>query len=455
MGCFDIRIEVCGPNEAIVISGVFHGNKPTMIVGGRAIVFPCIQTIQRLSLNTITIVITSPTVYTAQGVPISVTGVAQVKISSHEELLANAIEQFGNKDDEEIAFVARETLEGHQRAIMGQMTVEEIFRDRKTFSGKIAKKILKFVKVSLRFEILRIFPGRVFEACNKDLASMGIMVISYTVKEVHDDVGYLTSLGQSRTAEIHRDARVGEAKAQMESQVAEAKAEEQRLESRLKNDAEIAKFKRDFEFCKAQYDVEVNTARAEAALAEDLQSAIMRQKIIEEKTQVNVIERKQEIEVAEHEIFRVEKELEWQMEKPAEAEKFELETIAQAQKQREILEAEAESEAITMKGDAQAFAIEAKAKAEAEQMAKKADAWNEYGKAALMDMMMKMMPEVASEVAQPLANAKKITMISDNNSDIGAFKMAKEVMDIMSDIPGAVKNMTGVDIMDQMANRRS
>ena len=153
MGCFDIRIEVCGPNEAIVISGVFHGNKPTMIVGGRAIVFPCIQTIQRLSLNTITIVITSPTVYTAQGVPISVTGVAQVKISSHEELLANAIEQFGNKDDEEIAFVARETLEGHQRAIMGQMTVEEIFRDRKTFSGKIAKKILKFVKVlwDLRF----------------------------------------------------------------------------------------------------------------------------------------------------------------------------------------------------------------------------------------------------------------------------------------------------------------
>merc|ERR1712024_76928 len=116
------------------------------------------------------------------------------------------------------------------------------------------------------------------------------------------------------------------------------------------------------------------------------------------------------------------------------------------QKQKCILEAEAEAEAIALKGDAKAFAVEAKAKAEAEQMAKKADAWNEYGKAALMDMMMKMMPEVASEVAQPLANAKKITMISDNNSDIGAFKMAKEVMDIMSDIPGAVKNMTGVDI---------
>merc|ERR1711874_926043 len=136
---------------------------------------------------------------------------------------------------------------------------------------------------------------------------------------------------------------------------------------------------------------------------------------------------------------------------PADAEKYKSEIIADANKKKAILEAGAQAEAIAMKGDAQAFAIEAKAKAEAEQMAKKADAWNEYGKAALMDMMMKMMPEVASEVAQPLANAKKITMISDNNSDIGAFKMAKEVMDIMSDIPGAVKNMTGVDIMDQMA----
>ena len=103
---------------------------------------------------------------------------------------------------------------------------------------KNSKKILDANKIDLK---ILIFPGRVFEACNKDLASMGIMVISYTVKEVHDDVGYLTSLGQSRTAEIHRDARVGEAKAQMESQVAEAKAEEQRLESRLKNDTKLKK----------------------------------------------------------------------------------------------------------------------------------------------------------------------------------------------------------------------
>ena len=93
----------------------------------------------------------------------------------------------------------------------------------------------------------------------------------------------------------------------------------------------------------------------------------------------------------EQEIQRKEKELDSKIRKPAEAEKFKLETIAEAQKQKCILEAEAEAEAIALKGDAKAFAVEAKAKAEAEQMAKKADAWNEYGKAALMDMMLKVL----------------------------------------------------------------
>merc|ERR1712029_800153 len=150
----------------------------------------------------------------------------------------------------------------------------------------------------------------------------------------------------------------------------------------------------------------------------------------------------------EQEIQRKEKELDSKIRKPAEAEKFKLETIAEAQKQKCILEAEAEAEA-------KAFAVEAKAKAEAEQMAKKADAWNEYGKAALMDMMLKMMPKVAAEVAAPLSKANKITMISDSNSDIGASKLTKEVLDIMSAIPDTVHKMTGVDISTQMNERRS
>merc|ERR1711881_681950 len=220
------------------------------------------------------------------------------------------------------------------------------------------------------------------------------------------------------------------------------------MEAQLKNETDIAKFKRDYDFKKAGYDVETNTAKATADLAYSLQAAVMQQRIKEEETQVKVIERMQEIELQEQEIQRKEKELESKVRQPAEAEKFKLEKIAEANKLKSVLEAEAEAEAIQLKGDAKAFAIEAKA--EAEQMAKKADAWNEYEKAALMDMMLKMLPKVANEIATPLAKAKKITMISDGQSDIGASKLTQEVLQIMGAIPDTVSKMTGVDIAKQM-----
>merc|ERR1712038_1221679 len=184
--CFDIGIVTCGPNEALVISGMFQGGKPTFISGGRAIVCPCIQTVQRIPLNTMTLEVHSPRVYTSQGVPISVIGTAQVKINgSKTEMLEYAAEQFGGKPPHEILRICLETMEGHQRAIMG---------------------------------------------------NMGISVISYTLKDIRDEVGYLASLGQARTAQVKRDALIGEAEAKRDSGIEEAKAEEQRMEAKLKND---------------------------------------------------------------------------------------------------------------------------------------------------------------------------------------------------------------------------
>jgi flotillin len=428
--CFDMGVVTCGPNEALIISGMFFGPEPSMIVGGRALVCPCIQRVQRIPLSTMTLVVQSPRVYTSQGVPISVTGVAQVKINgSNDEMLRAAAEQFGDKTEEEISAVAHETLEGHQRAIMGNMTVEEIYRDRKTFSGKV------------------------FEVASTDLLNMGVMVISYTLKDIHDDVGYLKALGQARTAEVQRDARIGEATAQMQSTMAEAKAEMERMESKLLNETEIARSKRDFDLKKASYDVEVNTARAEAELAYSLQAAIMQQKIKEQDMQVKVIERMQEIEIQQQEIQRKERELDSRIRKPAEAEKYKMEKIAEAQRLRTVLEAEAEAESIALKGEAEAFAIEAKAKAEAEQMAKKADAWGEYEKAALMDMILKVLPNLAAEVAAPLSKANKITMVSDGTSEVGASKLTGEILDIMARIPESVSLMTGFDMKKQMSQK--
>ncbi|KRF98019.1 uncharacterized protein Dwil_GK21951, isoform D [Drosophila willistoni] len=422
----------CGPNEALVVSGCCY-MKPLLVPGGRAFVWPTIQQVQRISLNTMTLQVESPCVYTSQGVPISVTGIAQVKVQGqNEDMLLTACEQFLGKSESEINHIALVTLEGHQRAIMGSMTVEEIYKDRKKFSKQV------------------------FEVASSDLANMGITVVSYTIKDLRDEEGaskgYLKSLGMARTAEVKRDARIGEAEARAEAHIKEAIAEEQRMAARFLNDTDIAKAQRDFELKKAAYDVEVQTKKAEAEMAYELQAAKTKQRIKEEQMQVKVIERTQEIAVQEQEIKRREQELEATVRRPAEAEKYRLEKLAEANKQRVVMEAEAEAESIKIRGEAEAFAIAAKAKAEAEQMAQKAEAYREYREAAMVEMLLETLPKVAAEVAAPLSQAKKITMVSSGQGDVGAAKLTGEVLQIVNKVPELVKNITGVDIARVRSN---
>lgn len=389
--------------------------------------WPVIQKLQRLSLNTMTLTIESPNVYTQMGVAISVTGIAQVKVQGgNDKLLQAACELFLGKSEKDIRRVALETLEGHQRAIMGCMTVEDIYKDRKKFSKAV------------------------FEVASTDLVNMGIYVVSYTLKDIRDEEEYLLNLGKKRTAEVKRDGRIGEAEAQMDSGIKEALAEEKRMESRFANDIEIAKSQRDFELKKAAYDMEVQTKKASADLAYQLQAAKTKQRIREENMQVTVIERSQQIQVQEQEINRRERELDAQVRKPAEAEKYRLEKLAEANRMRIVMEAEAEAEAIRMKGEAEAYAIEAKAKAEAEQMAKKADAWKDYQDAAMIDMVLNTLPKIAAEISAPLTNARKVTMVSSGKGEVGAMKLTNEVMGIMEKLPSVVENLTGINIAKSM-----
>jgi flotillin len=410
---------VCGPNEALVVSGCCH-SRPLMVPGGRVFVWPVIQKVQKISLNTMTLTIESPRVYTQQGVPISVTGIAQVKIQGQNaDMLRAACEQFLGKSDDEIMNVARETLEGHQRAIMASMTVEEIYKNRKKFSKKV------------------------FEVASSDLVDMGFTVVSYTIKDISDEEGYLKALGLARTAEVKRDARIGEAEARRDALIKEALAEEERMAARYVNDAEIAKAQRDFELKKAAYDMEVFTKKAESDLSFNLQAAKTRQKIKEEQMQIKVVERTQEIQVQEQEILRREKELEATVRRPAEAEKFKLEKLAEAHRNKVIMEAEAEAEALKLRGEAEAFAVEAKAKAEAEQMAKKANAYKEYDSAAKIDMVLETLPKVAAEVAAPLAQCNRVVMVSQGDGQIGAGKLTGEVLDIITKVHLTVAQLTG------------
>uniref|UniRef100_A0A8C4DLB1 Flotillin n=1 Tax=Dicentrarchus labrax TaxID=13489 RepID=A0A8C4DLB1_DICLA len=412
----------CGPNEAMVVSG-FGRSPPLMIAGGRVFVLPCIQKIQRITLNTLTLNVKSDKVYTRHGVPISVTGIAQVKIQGqNKEMLATACQMFMGKSEGEIATIALETLEGHQRAIIAHLTVEEIYQDRKKFSEQV------------------------FKVASSDLVNMGIGVVSYTLKDVHDDQDYLHSLGKARTAQVQKDARIGEAQYKRDAVMREAHAMQEKVSAQYKNEIEMAKAQRDYELKKAAYDVEVNTKKAESEMAYQLQVAKTKQRIEEEKMQVQVVERTQQITLQEQEITRKEKELEAKIKKPAEAEKYRLERLAEASRLQLIMEAEAEAESIRMKGEAEAFALEAKGRAEAEQMAKKAEAFKQYKDGAMVDMLLEKLPLMAEEISKPLSAANKVTMISSGGSEVGAAKLAGEVLEIMTRLPSAVEKLTGINI---------
>uniref|UniRef100_A0A8B9WXE2 Flotillin n=1 Tax=Bos mutus grunniens TaxID=30521 RepID=A0A8B9WXE2_BOSMU len=401
----------------------FCRSPPVMVAGGRVFVLPCIQQIQRISLNTLTLNVKSEKVYTRHGVPISVTGIAQVKIQGqNKEMLAAACQMFLGKTEAEIAHIALETLEGHQRAIMAHMTVEEIYKDRQKFSEQV------------------------FKVASSDLVNMGISVVSYTLKDIHDDQDYLHSLGKARTAQVQKDARIGEAEAKRDAGIREAKAKQEKVSAQYLSEIEMAKAQRDYELKKAAYDIEVNTRRAQADLAYQLQVAKTKQQIEEQRVQVQVVERAQQVAVQEQEIARREKELEARVRKPAEAERYKLERLAEAEKSQLIMQAEAEAEAVRMRGEAEAFAIGARARAEAEQMAKKAEAFQLYQEAAQLDMLLEKLPQVAEEISGPLTSANKITLVSSGSGAMGAAKVTGEVLDILSRLPESVERLTGVSI---------
>ncbi|EFB13087.1 hypothetical protein PANDA_018957, partial [Ailuropoda melanoleuca] len=409
----------CGPNEAMVVSG-FCRSPPVMVAGGRVFVLPCIQQIQRISLNTLTLNVKSEKVYTRHGVPISVTGIAQVKIQGqNKEMLAAACQMFLGKTEAEIAHIALETLEGHQRAIMAHMTVEEIYKDRQKFSEQV------------------------FKVASSDLVNMGISVVSYTLKDIHDDQDYLHSLGKARTAQVQKDARIGEAEAKRDAGIREAKAKQEKVSAQYLSEIEMAKAQRDYELKKAAYDIEVNTRRAQADLAYQLQVAKTKQQIEEQRVQVQVVERAQQVAVQEQEIARREKELEARVRKPAEAERYKLERLAEAEKSQLIMQAEAEAESVRVSAE---VALGLWTRAEAEQMAKKAEAFQLYQEAAQLDMLLEKLPQVAEEISGPLTSANKITLVSSGGGTVGAAKVTGEVLDILSRLPESVERLTGVSI---------
>ncbi|MFL0551338.1 flotillin family protein [Enterococcus hirae] len=449
---FVAKYQTAKPDEALIISGSYLGsknvhadesnNKIKIVRGGGAFVLPVFQRSNRISLLSSKLDVSTPEVYTEQGVPVMCDGTSIIKIGSSVEEIATAAEQFLGKTREELENEAREVLEGHLRSILGSMTVEEIYQNRDKFSQSVQ------------------------EVASVDLAKMGLIIVSFTIKEVRDKNGYLDSLGKPRIAQVKRDADIAEAEALKETRIKKAEAEKDSQAAELQRQTEIAESIKEKELKLASYKQEQDIAKAKADQAYNLESARAQQHVVEQEMEVKVIERQKQIELEEKEIIRREKQYDSEVKKKADADRYAKEQEAQAQKVKEVTEAEAEQfrvEALAqaeanktrLAGQAEAEATLAKGAAEAEAKAKIADAFKEYGEAAVLSMVIEMLPQLMKEAAQPLGNIEKISVVDTSNGSSengGANRVTNYATNLLASIQETLKETTGLDIKDIIEN---
>merc|ERR1712001_820763 len=343
------------------------------------------------------------------------------KVMNSPELLQTASEQFLGKRPDEMMDTILQTLEGHLRAILGTMTVEEIYRDREQFALKVR------------------------EVASPDVGKMGIEILSFTIKDVFDNVNYLGSLGKTQTEIVKRDAKIGIAEANRDAGIKEAECEKAAEDVKFQTDTKIEDDKRAFKLKQANFIKEVNTAQAEAELAYILEVAKLQQNIRTEQIKVQVVERKKQIEIEEQEIKRKEKELTSSVKLPAEAQAYKTQIIAEGQRTQVVEAARAEAEKVRLVGAAEAKSIEAIGKAEAEAMKLKARAYKDYGDAAVMALVLEALPKIAAEVAAPLGKTDEIVLLG------GADRTTTEVNKLLGQLPPAIQALTGVDLTGALA----
>ncbi len=437
------RYKKVGPNQVMVISGRKYKIKtPDGRVdevgfrirrGGGAFILPLIEKVDLLSLEIMTLDITTPEVYTMPGVPIIVDGVAQVKIGGDERSIRTASEQFLGKTPDQIKDIALQTVEGHLRAIVGTMTVEDIYKNRDQFASSVQ------------------------EVAVSDMANMGLQIVSFTLKDIRDQHGYLEALGKPRTAEVKRDAVIAQAEADRDATIKSAQARQAGDIAKYSAETQIAEAQKNYLLQKASFDASTNEAKAQADLAYDLQRFKTNQSLKREEVQVSVVEKEQQIVVQEREILRREKELEATIKRQADAERYRVQTEAEANRFKYEAEARGQAEAQRAKGLAQADVVKAtgsaeadviamKGSSEAEAMAKKAASWKEYNQAAVIQLVLQSLPEIAKAVAEPLSKTDSITIVNTGDAGAGAAKVTQDVANIMAQLPPIVESLSGIDL---------
>ena len=452
------RYKKVPPDRAMVVYGRKQiGKKGYQVIsGGAKFIYPIIESYEFLPLDVRTLDVNVNDIVTdvaRSGAKVNIKTVAQVKVSSDPATMDTAAEHLLHKSDSEINEIAMKTLEGHVRGVCATLTVELINSDRDAISSQIQTMAAA------------------------DLKNMGIDIRSFVIRDLEDEHGYLDALGVKKTEEVKRDARVGKANANREATIQEAKAAMEGEQANASAEANVAVYHRDRDITRQKAEAEVERERANREISFSIQDATRRQELVVEERIIDIKDKEKQVEVMQQEVRRKEQEQTAEQVVPARAHADAMAAEADGEKRRAIITSEgekqkliliaegekerlskvalgqaekirqegtAEADIIRLKGEAEAYAIRAKGLAQAEAMAKKAQAWEQYGRAAVTELIVEKLPEIVAEAARPLENTEKIIIMGSR----GPSDLVGSVVDIAAQAPVLIKALTGMDISD-------
>jgi len=372
-------------------------------------------------------------------VAVTVEAVAQIKVKSDPISIQTASEQFLTKTPDQREGLIRLVMEGHLRGIIGQLTVEEIVKQPEMVADRMRS------------------------TCADDMSKMGLEVISFTIKEVRDKNEYIVNMGRPDIARIKRDADVAAAEADRDTAIkraeamraaaiAKAQADQERVLAETLSQAKQAEAQRDLDVKRAQFTELIKKQQAQADKAYEIQTNVMQQQVMAEQVKIEQVQKTGQIAVQEAEIQRREKELIATVLKQAEIERHRIEMLAEAQKQKLMLEADGQAASTRATGEAEAEIIFKKGEAEAKAMNVKAEAYQEYNQAAVIDKLIGNMPEIVKALASPLANVDKITVVSTGNGNAaGLNKITGDVASMAAQIPALFETLSGMQLSELLS----
>ncbi len=442
---FYIVVRICykkaGPDEALIVYGRrrLFGDKVRdekgevegfrIVRGGGTLVFPAWEQSEFLSLKMITLDIDLHHVYTVQGIPINVRAVAQVKVKGEIDYIRKAAEGFLGLPQDQIKSTIKETVAGHLRGIIGTLTVEELYRDQKRFQDSVR------------------------EEAHVDLEGMGFEIKSFVFQEIQDDEGYLNALGQPKIQDALKNARIATAEADRAAKIEEETARQQKEQKRFGVDTEIADAEKALSLKNASIKREVDVANAQAVKAGEMELKVQDIAIANQEVQRQNLELQATIresaDAKKYEAERLADASQYRVEREAAAERKRREEAAQAVKAEGLAKAEAESVMRREIGLAEAEAILAKGEAEAKARHQLAEALKLYNEAGLSIEALKVLPEIAAAVSEPLSRAGSTTIISQggkNGEGTGAGKLTEDVVQVLSQLSPIMEQLAGVDL---------